>query len=311
MLEQYLHRHPPPVMIFCGPEGVGRWSAAEAYIQQSLCETGNGCGVCAACRKINRGEHPDLIRFPEDRVLIGESDDPEPFTIRWLLRTRVCYTPFDGKLRFVLFPRADLIQHEAETALLKTLEEPPEHTRFLLLVRNLSEIKPTIVSRGVVIPFQLLPAPVLESLTADLGAADRELLGGSLALAGFLRSALAAKMRDLLRQGLQHPKALGDLERWLLQGERKNFADQGYDEELNYLELLDGFTGMMLQEIQSLPERPALARAILAFKGDLHRDLSGLHPYLTGRLFQRLDWILFRKSKAPGSRLVHVDQHGL
>ena len=164
MMNAHLEGHPPPLMVLYGSDGTGKWSAAEAFIQQSMCEVGTGCGACPACRKILRGEHPDFIRFPEDRTYIGETSEPAEFTVRWLLNTRLCYTPFDGDIRFVLFPRADLIQHEAETALLKTLEEPPEHTRFIFLVRSLDDLKQTIVSRGVAIPFRLLPEAVVREL---------------------------------------------------------------------------------------------------------------------------------------------------
>lgn len=299
MMSSYLQAHPPPLMVLHGPDGTGKWSAAEAFIQQSMCEVGTGCGACPACRKILRGEHPDFIRFPEDRVYIGETTDPADFTVRWLLNTRLCYTPFDGPMRYVLFPRADLIQHEAETALLKTLEEPPQHTRFLFLVRNLDDLKQTIVSRGVPIPFRLLPETVMRELGGELSEAELRLLGGSLHLAPFLKTELFRKMSEMVRNGLEHPQALVQLEKWIRQGEQKRFADLlPQDEGFEYLELLDIFGLLLLENLTGHPQRQSLAPAVFEFKAQLHREMSGLHHYLLGRLFQKLDRILFRREKA-------------
>ncbi|MEQ9364555.1 MAG: hypothetical protein RIF32_09940 [Leptospirales bacterium] len=299
MMTAYLQAHPPPLMILHGPDGTGKWSAAEAFIQQSMCEVGTGCGSCPACRKILRGEHPDFIRFPEDRTYIGETTDPAEFTVRWLLNTRLCYTPFDGHIRYVLFPRADLIQHEAETALLKTLEEPPEHTRFIFLVRNLDDLKQTVVSRGVAIPFRLLPEAAMKELGGELNDAELRLLGGSLHLAPFLRTELYRKMSEMIRNGLEHPQALVQLEKWIHQGERSRFADSlPADEGFEFLELLDIFGLLLLENLAGHPLRQTLAPVVFEFKAQLHREMSGLHQYLLGRLFQKLDRILFRREKA-------------
>ncbi len=303
MLSVYAQRHPPPLMIFHGPDGVGKWSAAESYIQASMCEVGSGCGSCPQCRKILRGDHPDFIRFPEERVLIGEQEDPAPFTIRWLLNTRVLYTPFEGPLRFVLFPRAELIQHEAETALLKTLEEPPDHTRFIFLVRDLTELKQTIVSRGVAIPFQLLPRDAMSELGRDLTAEELDLLGGSLHLAPHLRGPLMTKIKEMVRAAFEHPQALVQLEQWIKAGERKAFGDlqdAGSGFVLGYADVLDLIGLVLIHDSVKRDDGAAIARAVFEFKADLHKDQAGMAPYLLGRLFQRLDRVLFHKKDAAG-----------
>ena len=156
LLSNYLEREIPPLLILHGPDGVGKWSAAEAFIRHRFCQTRQGCGNCTPCRKLQNGSHPDLIAFSEEKIQIGDHENPEEFTVRWLLRTRIRYAPNESDLRFILIPRADLILHEAETALLKTLEEPPEHTKFIFLTPDLSLLKETIVSRGLCIPFQRL-----------------------------------------------------------------------------------------------------------------------------------------------------------
>ena len=186
MLDHYLSKPAPPLLILHGPAGVGKFSAAEWFIQCSLCDIGNGCGQCPSCRLFARQEHPDYILFPEERVLIGDEKQPAPFTVRWLIRTRLMYPPFKGQRRFILMPRADLIQNEAETALLKTLEEPPDHSRFILMVEDLELLKETIISRGVCIPFQLIPASTMADITGQSDPYILDLMGGSLELSNLI-----------------------------------------------------------------------------------------------------------------------------
>lgn len=292
MLERLLTGSLPPLLIFHGPEGTGKASAAEAFVRQRLCALGTGCGTCANCRKIEQGDHADVIVFPEEKVGIGDDEKPEVFTIRWLLRRRLQYSPFDGDERFVLFPRADLLQHEAETALLKTLEEPPEHTRFLFVVRSLDLLKPTVVSRGILIPFSRLPHEVLSRM-AGVANDELDLAAGSLEPLILLRSAFYREARKKLENAVRHPMALLDLETWLRSGEKSAFAELTDPETYTYGELLDFFSLVMLQMSGEHPRSVPLRRAVFAFKGDMNQEMSGLPPYLISRLFAHLGRELF------------------
>lgn len=290
----------PSLLIFHGPEGVGKWSAAEAFIQQKMCEVGAGCGVCSACRKLERNDHPDFIRFPEERVLIGDMENPEPFTVRWLLKTRVNYTPFEGKIRFVLIPRADLIQHEAETALLKTLEEPPDHTRFIFIVRDLSELKETIVSRGVGIPFMRLSEHVMQDLVGEMDAGMRHLLGGSLHLYPLLHTPLYEELRNRIDNAVEHPINLLRLESWLKEQESGRFAGLVNDLAPGYEDALDFFGLLLIHKIWNTDEfsRKQIQQIIpyiYDFKERLHREQSGMNGYILSRLFHKLETTMFEK----------------
>ncbi len=293
LLERYLTGPVPPLMIFYGPDGVGKWSVAEAFIRQKLCHVGTGCGSCASCRKLDRDDHPDFIRFPLDRILIGEQENQEEFTIRWLIQTRLRYSPFEAPLRFVLFPAAEQIQNEAETALLKTLEEPPHHTRFIFLVRSLDQLKATIVSRGVAIPFGLLPGDVMRSLLGGQGEELLEVLGGSLHLLPFFQTDLAPLMEEKIGDSLNHPLRLLELEKWLLSGEKKVFEELTGEEHFHYTEILEIFGLLFLKRIQELPQRDALTRILFEFKEELHRDQSGMIPYIMSRFFHDIASILY------------------
>ena len=143
--------------------------------------------------------------------------NPEPFSVRWLLRTRLPYSPLEGSLRFVLFPEAENIQGEAETALLKTLEESPRHTRFIMLANKLGNLKDTIVSRGACVPFSFLSNKAISKITGYQDTLELQCLGGSLENAPLLNTKLYPQMKAKITEGLRHPLEWVSLEKWLIQ----------------------------------------------------------------------------------------------
>ena len=296
MLESYLNRPLPPLLILHGPGGTGKWSAAEALVYQRFCEVGTGCGKCAACRKLAKEEHPDYICFPEGKVFIGDEDDPEPFSVRWLIRKRLRYTPYEAPLRIVVIPAAEQIQNEAETALLKTLEEPPEHTRFIFLTARLENLKSTILSRGVAIEFQSLSREMIHEITrGGLGELE-ELAGGSLDSIPFFLTPLYREMNEKILDSLDHPLKLLELEKWLHSGEKNAFASLQGEGELDYSGVLDFFGRLFLFRVTDHPQRRAISEAVFELKQGLNQDMAGLPPYLLSRFFHRLDRILYGPS---------------
>lgn len=113
---------------------------------------------------IRDAAHPDLIVFSQESILIGPEKDPPPGTVRHLLRRVLPYSPWKSNARVVIFQNAAGIKDEAETALLKTLEEPGLLHYFFLSVQTADMLKETIRSRSVVTRFtspiesQKLPA---------------------------------------------------------------------------------------------------------------------------------------------------------
>ena len=206
ILKKYLKgHHPPPLLLFHGPSGVGKYLSAESFINQALCEKGTVCGECKSCRNLLREEHPDFIRFPQDKIFIGQEKNPEIFTIRWLLQTRICFRPILARLRFILLPCGENIQNEAETALLKTLEESPEHTRFIILTNDISKIKKTIISRAISIPFYLLSQDSIKKITKLEDKLDLQCLGGSLDYAPILRNDLYPQLKSKIQDAGKTP----------------------------------------------------------------------------------------------------------
>lgn len=291
MLDHYLNGSAPPLLILHGPAGVGRFSAAEWFIQSALCETGNGCGQCPSCRLFARQEHPDYILFPEDRVLIGDEKQPAPFTVRWLIRTRLMYPPFKSERRFILFPRSDLIQNEAETALLKTLEEPPEHSRFMMLVEDLSLLKETIISRGVCVPFHLIPSATMAEITGQSDPYTLDLMGGSLELSSVILDQSFQRLREKIEDGLGHPMGLHELETYV--SLEKNFQEWKTHLDKSYEEILDLIGLMILKSSERLPDFPLIAEAVFQLKAGLHKRMAGMTHYHLSRFFARISRILF------------------
>ena len=101
-----------------------------------------------------QNEHPDCYEFPDANIAIGEDgSSSEKGTIRHLLNHFIPYAPRESHKRFVYFKNASKIGDQAESALLKVLEEPPSHTHFILCSHSPYDLKETIRSRCLEVPF--------------------------------------------------------------------------------------------------------------------------------------------------------------
>ncbi len=296
LLTKYLGSAPPAFLIFHGPRGVGKFSAAEVFINYFLCEEDRACGFCKGCILFKQGTHPDYIRFPEGKIKIGDSKNPEEFTIRWLQNTRLNFSPIQSKMRFVLFPEGQKFQHEAQTALLKTLEESQEHTHFIILIHDLYELKPTVISRAQMIPFRFLDNSCVQSITQMNEIEYLNILGGSLHNVSLLRSDLYKEMKQRIQQALLHPMGLFELERWLHSLESSKNIIKLVEGEVEYSEILNFFVITLLtliQNIDKIDKKYKYYRAIFDFKKDLSLSMSGLSDYLLSLLFSEIYSITF------------------
>ncbi|WP_457600397.1 DNA polymerase III subunit gamma/tau [Hydrogenivirga sp.] len=128
--------------LFAGPRGVGKTTIARILAKALNClnpKEGEPCGECENCREIDRGNFPDLIEM--DAASNRGIDD-----IR-AVREAVSYTPIKGKFKVYIIDEAHMLTKEAFNALLKTLEEPPPRTVFVLCTTEYEKIIPTILSR--------------------------------------------------------------------------------------------------------------------------------------------------------------------
>src|SRR5579862_3021723 len=136
----------PPSSIFAGPSGVGKRATAMAVAQALNCldvQHGDACGTCKACVRIARGVHPDVI--------VVEPGDNGSIKIDQIrdVNDRVGYRPFEGRRRVVIVDEADALVPAAQNALLKTLEEPPPSSIFILVTARPDSLLPTVKSRCI------------------------------------------------------------------------------------------------------------------------------------------------------------------
>jgi len=183
----------PHALLFYGPEAVGKATIARRVAMALLCDQGGdeGCGTCRSCGRIERGLHPDVLHVgrlpakgPANPSEPAEAAGPEPAganlrkeilvgQIRELAE-HASFGPREGRRRVFLLDPADRMNAAAQNALLKTLEEPPSSTTFILLATRPHLLLPTIRSRSVGIRFGLVPIPKLEDELRGRGCSREE-----------------------------------------------------------------------------------------------------------------------------------------
>lgn len=201
-----------PCLIFEGPAGVGKAATVRWLASALNCGSETAprpCGACWSCRQIARGQHPDILEVgldPERTAPIISVEQARKLVGQLALH------PYQARVRIVTLDPADALSPEAANALLKTLEEPPGATVFVLVTAAVSRLLPTVRSRGQRVRFTPVPEAELVPWLAARGLPDAEWLaresggcpGRALALAeGEATAALEA--RDALLHALAGP----------------------------------------------------------------------------------------------------------
>jgi DNA polymerase-3 subunit gamma/tau len=137
----------PHAFLFAGPKGTGKTSAARILAKIVNCESKNPpCGKCKQCVSIDKGNNLDVVEM--DAASHRGIDDVR------ILRDAVKLSPVSAKKKIYIIDEAHMLTTEASNALLKTLEEPPEHVIFILATTNPEKLIETIKSRTTYIPFR-------------------------------------------------------------------------------------------------------------------------------------------------------------
>ena len=156
--------------LVCGPPGSGRSNMARAFAAALECPD-HGCGVCDTCRHVLTGTHPDVTVLATDRVTIGIDQ------VRDLIATSE-QTPSTAPWRVIIVEDVDRMLERTTNVLLKEIEEPSEHTIWMLCAPSAQDVLPTIRSRcrivNLAVPSNAAVADFLMAATgADRHVANR------------------------------------------------------------------------------------------------------------------------------------------
>lgn len=163
--------------LITGPPGSGRSTAARAFAAMLQCDHGTGCGQCRACRTSLAGTHPDVTVVATDKLSIAKEE------VRSLVMTAQ-RAPATGRHRVLVVEDADRMSAGTFNVLLKSIEEPPPSTVWMLCAPSAEDLAPTIRSRCRLVTLSVPGSDVVAELLRRRDGVEEDLA---------LRSARAAQ----------------------------------------------------------------------------------------------------------------------
>ena len=157
--------------LFVGPDGIGKKEAAKNFAKAINClnDRMKPCDICVPCKKINSGIHPDVFLVTPKGASASIGIDE----IREVI-SRANLKPYEGKKKVFIIEGAHSMTAESANAFLKTLEEPPRDTVFILLSRSKELVLPTIISRCNTVKFFTAPPETVKRVLMERFSAKGE-----------------------------------------------------------------------------------------------------------------------------------------
>jgi len=187
LAQQRLHH----AYLFTGTRGVGKTTIARIFAKSLNCETGitaKPCGQCDTCLEIDQGRFVDLLEI--DAASKTKVDDTRE------ILDNVQYAPTRGRYKVYLIDEVHMLSRHSFNALLKTLEEPPEHVKFILATTDPQKLPVTVLSRCLQFHLKALTVSQIEAKLTEILAQEKVTHGdGTLTL---LAKAARGSMRDSL-----------------------------------------------------------------------------------------------------------------
>ncbi len=252
-LEQERVHH---AFLFSGTRGVGKTTIARVFAKALNCETGvtaEPCGVCSACREIDEGRFVDLIEV--DAASRTKVDDTRE------LLDNVPYAPTRGRYKVYLIDEVHMLSNHSFNALLKTLEEPPPHVKFLLATTDPQKLPVTVLSRCLQFNLKRLPIEAIgEHLEKILKSEGIDYEPGALTL---IAAAAEGSVRDSLSLLDQAIAFSGD--KILAENVRSMLGTISHNYVVDLLNAIaDGDAAELLDIVAAIVEQGSDANAVLA-----------------------------------------------